>query len=345
MMRLPNFRYQAPATVAEAAAILSDSGPEARLLAGGTDLLPNMKRRQQTPGVLIGLRNVKDLHRENGSGSILRLGAGLTLAHLVESPRIRRQTTGLWQAAAQIATPQLRNMGTMGGNLCLDTRCAYYDQNEEWRRAIQFCMKKDGQTCWVAPRSRICLAISSTDTAPALISLGARVRLVSVRGERELPLEDLYRNDGMDYMTRQPDEILTEVILDTTPGWRSTYWKLRRRGSFDFPVLSVAAAVLMDGGGVAEKIRIVLGAVAMRPLLATAAAALLKGKKLTDDLLEQAAASAAILAKPMDNTDFTLHWRKEMARRMVVYALRELRGDDVLELRRRLTRQALLPVA
>jgi 4-hydroxybenzoyl-CoA reductase subunit beta len=232
-------------------------------------------------------------------------------------------------------------MGTLGGNLCLDTRCNYYDQTYEWRKAISFCMKKDGVTCWVAPASRRCLAVSSTDTAPALLSLRARVRLVGPGGERVLPLEDLYANDGIGYLTKSPDEVLTEVLLDPMPGWSSTYWKLRRRGSFDFPVLSVAAAARFAGGRRVEEARIVLGSVASRPLSATDAAALLAGRELTDAVIEEVAEAAAGPAKPMDNTDFTLHWRKRAVREAVGWALRDLRGDDVRELRRRIARHVL----
>ena len=228
-----------------------------------------------------------------------------------------------------MATPQLRNMGTLGGNLCLDTRCTYYDQRLEWRRAIGFCMKKDGQTCWVAPSSSRCLAVSSTDTAPILMALGAGVRLVSSVGERVVPLAELYNNDGIDYIARRPDEILTDVRLEPAQGWNSTYWKLRRRGSFDFPVLSVAAAARITGDGTVERARIVLGAVASRPQPCDDAAASLEGQKLTDDAIADAAERAAKLAKPMDNTDFTLHWRKRVAAQFVTWALRELRGDDV----------------
>src|SRR5262249_23670158 len=157
------------------------------------------------------------------------------------------------------------NMGTIGGNLCLDTRCNYYDQNYEWRKAIDFCMKKDGETCWVATSSPKCLAVSSTDTAPALIALGADVTLVSAEGPRRLPLTDLTANDGIRYLTRLPTEILTTVHVPNLEGWRSTYWKVRRRGAFDFPVLSVAAAARFDAGGAVIDARIVLGAVASRP--------------------------------------------------------------------------------
>jgi len=343
MMRLPDFRYLAPRTAHEAALMLAAEGAAegaALPLSGGTDLLPNMKRRQQTPAVLVGLRGIPALRTmDNGRG--LRLGAGLTLTSLVRSAQLRAQWRALWEAAAQVATPPLRAMGTLGGNLCLDTRCNYYDQSYEWRKAISFCMKKDGVTCWVAPASRRCLAVSSTDTAPALLSLGARVRLSGPSGERVLPLEALYANDGIRYLTKGPDEILTDVLLDPHPGWRSTYWKLRRRGSFDFPVLSVAAAARFGPGSVVEEARLVLGSVSSRPLSVPDAAALLVGKELSDAAIEEAAQMAAGPAKPMDNTDFTLHWRKRVVREVVGWALRDLRGDDVRALRSRVARHLL----
>jgi 4-hydroxybenzoyl-CoA reductase subunit beta len=343
MMRLPSYRYRAPKTVADAAAWLAESPADTMLLAGGTDLIPNMKRGQQTPATVVGLRGVAELsqlHEHDG----LRVGAGVTLTALVYDARIRANYAGLWQAAAQIATPHLRNMGTIGGNICLDTRCTYYDQSHEWRRAINFCMKKDGDTCWVATSSDRCLAVSSTDSAPALIALGATVRLVSASGTRDVALTDLYVNDGMHYLTRRADEILTSVQLPASTGWRSTYWKLRRRGSFDFPVASVAAAARMDGDVVVEA-RIVLGAVASRPIEVPAAAERLAGQRLTDDLIASVADDAYALAKPMDNTDFELLWRKKTVRSLVTSALRELRGDDMREARTKLARHPLIVVS
>ncbi len=341
MMRLPRFSYRTPTTVGEAASILAGEGPDAMLLAGGTDLVPNMKRRQQTPKTVVALRGIRAL-RDVSNGFGLTLGAGLTLTDLVQDPRVRERHAGLWQAAAQVATPHLRNMGTLGGNLCLDTRCTYYDQNLEWRRAIDFCMKKDGETCWVAPGSPRCLAVSSTDTAPALIALGAHVKLVSRGDERVVPLTDLYANDGIDYLTRRPDEILTAVLLDEDGDRRSAYWKLRRRGSFDFPVLSVAASARFGPDGTTvEDARIVLGAVASRPQPSEAATAAIVGNALTDAVIEEAAEAAARVAKPMDNTDFTLHWRKRVAREFVTYALRGIRGDDMRATRVRIARHSL----
>src|SRR5258706_1111066 len=286
MMRLPWFEHRSPRTIAEAARILAGEGPHAMLIAGGTDLLPTMKRRQMAPKVLVSLRNIPELKR-NGSA----LGAGTTLTQIVRQTALPR---GLRQAAAQVATVHLRNMGTIGGNLCLDTRCTYYNQNYEWRKAIDFCLKKDGDICWVATASKRCVAMSSTDCSPALLALGAKVKLVSSSGEREIALEDLYNNDGIDYLRRKPDEILTEITVNDAP---TTYWKLLRRGAFDFPVLGVAAAV-REGS-----VRLALGAVASRPFLVDQANDFLRGKELTDEVIEEAGRIAQSRAKPMDNAD------------------------------------------
>jgi 4-hydroxybenzoyl-CoA reductase subunit beta len=333
MMRLPLFEFRAPRTLDEAVRILDSEGPRAMPLAGGTDLLPNMKRRQQVPKTLLSLRHIEELHNvrlhKDSNTDTSRLGACVTLAEIASDPRFHNGMTALAQAASFVATPHIRNMATLGGNLCLDTRCNYYDQNYEWRKAINFCLKKDGETCWVAPGSAKCMAVSSTDTAPALIALGARVRLVSRSGERQVPLAELYNNDGMHYLERKPNEVLTEVLLDSLHGWKSTYWKLRRRGSFDFPVLSVAAAARITSGGVVEEARIVIGSTASRPLLAVEAGKFLAGRALSADSITQAATSAARIAKPLDNTDFDMSWRKKVTAEFVTYALRELRGDDV----------------
>ena len=330
MLRLPWFEHRAPRSVAEAAKILAGEGPRAMLIAGGTDLLPNMKRRHQAPQVLVSLQGIEQLRALNGS-----FGAGVTLTELV---RNERTPSALRQAAAQVATPHIRNVGTLGGNLCLDTRCTYYNQTYEWRKAIDFCLKKDGSICWVATASKRCVAVSSTDTAPALIALNATVKLVSARGEREIPVQALYQNDGIDYLSRTPDEILTEVRVPE--GWNSTYWKLRRRGSFDFPILGVAAALKFDGQTITEA-RIALGAVASRPFLVEKAGEFLKGKTLSDEVIAEAAGMVANRAKPMDNTDMDLYWRKEVADDFAGYALRELRGDDMREIRLRIARQSV----
>ena len=340
MMRLPLFRYAAPRTLDEAARILAAEGPSAMLLAGGTDLLPNMKRRQQTPAVVVGLRQVEGLHGARWNGGTATLGACTTLTSIVRDARLATQARALWEAAAQIATPHLRNMGTLGGNLCLDTRCNYYNQNYEWRKAIDFCLKKDGETCWVATASRRCVAVSSTDCAPALIALGAKVRLVSAAGEREIAAADLYLNDGIDYLARKPDEILAEVRLPDAKGWKSCYWKLRRRGAFDFPVLGVAAAVRAAPDGTVQDARIVLGAVASRPVV-TKGGDVLVGRRLTDEVIAEAGTKVASRAKPLDNADLDIYWRKDVVGSFVGYALRELRGDDMSATRLRIARHAV----
>ncbi len=340
MMRLPWFEYRAVSSAEEAARVLAGEGAQAMLVAGGTDLLPNMKRRQQTPRVLVSVRDVAAMRRFGDDGTV-SLGASLTLSDLVGNAAVRERYRGLWQAAAQVATPHLRNMGTIGGNLCLDTRCTYYDQNEEWRKAIDYCLKRDGQTCWVATASKRCVAASSTDTAPALIAIGATVRLVSAEGERDIPVADLYRNDGIDYLSRRSDEVLTEVLLPSDARWRSTYWKLRRRGSFDFPILGVAAAIRFAADGTVEDARVALGAVASRPFLVPDATTALVGKKLDDETIADAAGAVASRAKPLDNTDGDLYWRKQVVDDFTGYALRELRGDDLSTIRMSIARQAL----
>ena len=342
MMRLPLFEFRAPRTLEEAARILDGEGAGAMALAGGTDLLPNMKRRQQVPRTLMSLRYIEDLKHARLQHAGSRLGACVTLADIAADPRFRNGFTALAQAASLVATPHIRNMATLGGNLCLDTRCNYYDQNYEWRKAIDFCLKKDGDTCWVAPGSSKCMAVSSTDTAPALMALGARVRLISRTGEREVSLADLYNNDGLDYIKRKPNEILTEVLVDSLHGWKSTYWKLRRRGSFDFPVLSVAAATRITDGGVVEDARIVIGSAASRPLVAAEAEKTLVGRALNADAIAEAAVLAARIAKPLDNTDFDMSWRKKVTGEFVTCALRELRGDDVRRERESFMRTSFL---
>ncbi len=340
MMRLPLFEFRAPRTLQEASRILDGERTNAMPLAGGTDLLPNMKRRQQVPRTLMSLRHIQPLNDVELTLSGSRLGACLTLSDIAADPRFRNGLTALAQAASLVATPQIRNMATLGGNICLDTRCNYYDQSYEWRKSINFCLKKDGTTCWVAPGSSKCMAVSSTDTGPALMALGARVRLVSLSGEREVALSDFYNNDGIDYIKRRPDEILAEVLLDSLHGWKSAYWKLRRRGSFDFPVLSIAVAARLSRDKVVEDARIVVGAAACRPLAATDAANSLLGRPLNQQAIEEAAGIAARIAKPLDNTDFDMTWRKRVTAEFVTYALRELRGDDVRAERESFTRCA-----
>lgn len=323
MMRLPRFRYYAPRSVREAVKIRADAGPESAYVAGGTDLYPNMKRRQQTPKTVIGLSRISSLARMRFSDDGVSIGSAVTLSRVENDRRILRDYPGLSHAVAEISTPPLRNMGTLGGNLLLDTRCNYYDQNYEWRQAIRFCLKKDGDVCWVAPASRKCLAVQSADSVPILIALSARAVFVSPEGEREVAVEELYRNDGIAYLTKRPEELLTEIRVAKPDGWRGCYRKLRRRGSFDFPVLSVGAAVRREGKTVSDA-RLVLGGVASAPIRLTAAEDTLRGRPLEGEAIADAARAASALSRPMDNTDYSFLWRKEMTGKFVAAALRDL---------------------
>ncbi len=329
MLRLPSFTYLQPRTLKEALAMKADAGPDGMFVAGGTDLYPNMKRRHQEPKVVITLTGIAGLRRVYGR----TIGSGITLTDLSASPTVRQSAPAVAVAAALVSTPLLRNMGTLGGNLCLDTRCNYYNQTYEWRKAIDFCMKKDGHICWVAPSSPRCWAVSSSDVAPVMVALGADYVLVGPPpgGERVVPAARFYHNDGINYLTKQPDEVLTAVRLPASDGWDAVYHKLRRRGSFDFPVLGVAAWVKWQPGngkremGKVAEARIVLGGVASWPQEVPEAGAALVGTDLSDEGVAAAADAAYRPAKPMDNTDFDLSWRKQMTRVYVTRALEELR--------------------
>lgn len=326
MLRLPSFTYLQPRSLAEAIRMHADAGPAAMYVAGGTDLYPNMKRRHQEPKVVVSLMGIGEL---KNVGTLERgnvVGAGITLTDLSNVPTFQRLYPAIAHAATSVSTPLLRNMGTLGGNLCLDTRCNYYNQSYEWRKAIDFCMKKDGAICWVAPSSPRCWAVSSSDVAPVMVALGAEYHLVGPGGERVVPAGRFYHNDGINYLTKQPGEILTSVRLPAPGSWDAVYHKLRRRGSFDFPVLGVAAWVQWDGRRVADA-RVVLGGVASYPQEIGAAGAALRGAELSDQRIAAAADAAYGPAKPMDNTDFDLSWRKQMTRVYVTRALEELRDN------------------
>ncbi|MBI3635021.1 MAG: FAD binding domain-containing protein [Candidatus Rokubacteria bacterium] len=326
MLRLPPFTYHAPRAIDDAVRLVREHGAGAMLVAGGTDLYPNMKRRQFEPKTLIGLRGIRDLDGVRGSTRDgLVLGATTTLTAVANHADVARHYAAVATAAGLVSSPQLRNAGTIGGNVCVDTRCNYYNQTYQWRKAIGFCMKKDGDICLVAPGSPRCWAVSSSDTAPALWAIGARVRLIGATGERTIPLEALYRDDGIQYLAKAPDEIVAEILLPPADGWTSAYLKLRRRGSFDFPVLGVAVALKLDGTRVAGA-RIVLGAVASLPREAKPAAQALIGERLTPELITRTADLAAGPSKPLDNTDFAHFYRKKMTRVFVARALRRLAG-------------------
>jgi 4-hydroxybenzoyl-CoA reductase subunit beta len=284
-----------------------------------------MKRRQFAPRVVVGLRGLPGLAGIDANGG-LRLGALATLTEVADHLDVCSRWPAIARAAGLVSSPPLRNAGTIGGNLCVDTRCNYYNQSEFWRASIGYCMKKDGDVCLVAPGSSVCWALSSSDTAPVMITLDAEVTLVGPEGERRIPVKSLYGPDGIDYLAKKADEILTEIHVPAREGWKMTYRKLRRRGSIDFPILGVAAAVKLGKANVVEDARIVLGAVHTHPVEATQAQEFLRGKVLAADTIEMAAGIAYKPAKPLDNADLVYSWRKRMARIETARALRELAG-------------------
>lgn len=332
MLRLPRFEYLRPKSLLEAAAMLAGQGPDVRLLAGGTDLLPNLKRRhQQANSVvsLLGIPGLSEIHPEVGGACDLTLGATALLHDVASHPEVARRYPALARAVASISSPPLRHMATIGGNVCVDTRCTYYNQTEEWRRSIHYCMKAEGEICWVAPSSPRCWAHSASDSAPMLQALGARVHLKSEREEREIGIADLFRDDGIAYLGKRPDEILTAIRLpeESAAGrCRQAFWKLRRRGSIDFAVLSTAVALWTASDGTVEKARIVLGSVASAPVSADDAAEALVGRPLQPETIAQAAKLARKVATPMDNTDFQAQWRGAMVQKYTEAALLEAAG-------------------
>ncbi len=331
MLRLPDFSYLRPKSVKEAVNLLSDFGSEGMAVAGGTDVYPKMKRGQFTPRYLVSLKDLP------GLGGIrprtkegMWIGAGETLTAVGQNSAVQKSFPALAHAADSVSTPPLRNVGTIGGNLFVDTRCNYYDQTFFWRQAAGFCIKKDGDICLVAPKSKICLAVFSSDTAPVLCSLGATATLVGPQGERKIPLFELYRNDGIDFLIKGGDELLKGITIPRAIfGTRNVYLKLRRRGSFDFPVLGVAAAMKLDKGGTCLSARIVLTAVASSPQVVKEAQQLLEGKKIDRETIEAAAELSMRVSHPVDNADMDYWYRKRMTRVYVKRALAQLAGVEL----------------
>jgi 4-hydroxybenzoyl-CoA reductase subunit beta len=323
MMRLPKFDYRTPKTISEAVKIMADVGPSGQFVAGGTDLYPNMKRRQQMPKTVISVMRLQELHQITDNGDGLTIGASVTLTDICNHPIINRDYPVVAQAARTISTPLLRNMGTIGGNLLLDTRCNYYDQNYEWRKGINFCLKKDGDVCWVAPGSSKCWAVQSADLVPVMVAIGAKLRFTSTLGDRVIDAAGLYNDDGIEYLHKRPDELLVDIHLPPANGWRASYQKLRRRGAFDFPVLGVAAYIKYASNNQVTDARIILGGIAPSPIHIKEASALI-GQPLGNDQIDAAAEAAYVKARPLDNTDFVYQWRKQMARQYTLRALKAL---------------------
>ncbi len=327
MLRLPAFHYSQPKTLREASRLLADVGPETMVVAGGTDVYPKMKRGQFTPRHLVSLRGIRELKGIRQTPEGVWIGAGESLTAVSGHRLIAKHFPALAHAAESVSTPQLRNMGTIGGNVLVDTRCNYYDQTFFWRQAVGFCMKKDGDICLVAPGSSKCLAIASSDTAPVLVSLGAEAVLVSKQAERRIKISDLYFDDGINFLGKGRDEVLKGLLIPKeTLGRRNVYLKLRRRGSFDFPILGVAATMNTDDRGECEHASVVLTAVASAPKIVAEASTLLSGKKVTRELIDTVADAAAKISHPLDNADLDYWYRKRMAKVYTQRALAQLAG-------------------
>ena len=324
MNRMPEFRLTHPATYAEAAALLA-AEPGARLLGGGTDLVPNLRRGLESPPLLVDLGAVQGGADVELDAAALLLGAGVTLARLAADERIASNYTALGEAARSAAGPGHRTVATLGGNLCLDTRCVFYNQSAWWREANDHCLKRGGSTCHVAPQGEHCHAAFSGDLAPALIALGAEVDLLSCRGTRRVALAEAYRDDGAAHLAIERDEVLARVRVPApAPGRVSGYRKARVRGAMDFPLAGVACALRLDRGAIAE-LRIALTGTNSRPLLLQGTEALL-GKPLDDAGLAGLAKLVRKQVSPMRTTAMSSNYRRLVAAVHAQRLVRELAG-------------------
>ncbi len=329
MLRLHPFRYHRPDTVDEAIALLCESGEDAMPIAGGTDLMPNMKHRLFTPGHLVSLNRIVALRGIGlgAEGTFLRIGALESLADVAAHRLVQEHCFALAAAAGLVAGPQLRNMGTIGGNVCLDTRCTYYNQTEFWRSALGYCLKKDGSICHVTGVGRKCVAAHSADTPPVLIALGATFLLAGPGGVRLIAADDFFVTDGIHNTRRARDEILIEIRVPLAgPQRRSVYRKLRQRNSIDFPLLSVAVACDLDESGVVGEIRGVVSALGARPRVLSGWDAIALGKRLDDRVIDALAERAHAQCRPLENMIVDAKWRRAMVPVQVRRALCELAG-------------------
>lgn len=328
MLRLPAFVYEAPDTVEEVLHLLA-SRPGVRLVAGGTDLIPNLKHGVEEADVVVSLRRLPELAEvvpcENGA---LELGALLTLENLASDTTVGARYPALAQAAGLIAGPHHRRMGTLGGNLCLNTRCVYINQTHFWREALGYCIKKDGDMCHVVRRGKRCVAAASNDTAPVLTTLDATLFVASeARGERTLPIRDFYTHDGVDNKAIEADEMLLKVrVPPPVPGLHGAYGKMRPRNSIDFPRLSVAVSFQVVDGLLRHP-QVVLSALAARPIAIRKLDDIAEGQKPGEDVWEAVASECYSQAHPLSNIDSDPTYRREMVpvyvRRALRHALKE----------------------
>ena len=326
-MALPAFRLIRSRNLPDALAALSQhAGAGARsirVLAGGTDLLPSMRQRLFEPEFVLDLRLINELKgiRETERG--IEIGALTALSEIENSELLKRNCPVLVEAAKTVASPVIRNMSTIGGNICLDTRCLWYNQSLAWRKSCGFCIKKDGDLCHVAPGGAKCWAVFSADTPPALLCLDAQIEIASASATRRIQLRDFYTGVGDDYRKLQPQELLTRIILPrSSAGYRGAYRKLRVRGSIDYPLAGVAVACKRSHGHI-EDLRVALTAVNPAPVLVQGTAAALNGGVMNEDVAERIADLAARTAKPLTTSALTPEYRREMIRVFTRRALLE----------------------
>ena len=313
MLTLPEFEFVRPRSLDEACAALEGEEGEALLIAGGTDLLPNMKHGLFTPRRLVSLRGVSELReiRETDEGGLV-LGAGVTLSSIASHPLVRARYGAFAKAAGVVAGPQIRNMATLGGNVCLDTRCSYYNQTEFWRGALGYCIKKDGTICHVVPKGQKCVAAASADTPTALLVYGAKLRLVSRRGERWVDLDAFFVNDGIRNNTKAHDEILAAVALPPAEkGAFAAYHKFSLRKAIDFPLLSIALSVQKTESEKVAGLKLAVGALTARPRLMRLNGIAL-GRPLTPEFVSQVAEEARKQCHPLLSVAIDPTWRRDI---------------------------------
>ncbi|MFW6078255.1 MAG: FAD binding domain-containing protein [Gemmatimonadota bacterium] len=327
MLRLHEYAYHRPDALDAALALLDEHGDDAMPVAGGTDLVPNMKHRLFSPGHLVALKGIAELRGIEAVDGELRIGATETLSAVSRHPLVRRHFASLARAAGNVAGPQLRNMGTIGGNLCLDTRCTYYNQTHFWREALGFCLKKDGETCHVTKVGKKCVAAHSADTPPVLMTLGATVDLVSPDGERAVPVADFFVPDGEWNTVRRRDELVTRIRVPLPPdGLRTSFQKLRERDSIDFPILNVAVAVELEPDETVRDLRIAVSALGSRPRDLRGVDDIAAGERLSDEVVEAVAERAYKQCHPLTNIISDPEWRRAMVPVHVRRALHEVRS-------------------
>jgi 4-hydroxybenzoyl-CoA reductase subunit beta len=320
-LSLPQFKLLRPRTVEEAISLLVKHGTHPgegaraiRIIAGGTDLIPSMQQKLFEPEYVLDIRHVAELKSIGETQDGVEIAALTTLTQIEHSHFLRQHYPVLTEAAATVASPVLRNMGTIGGNICLDTRCLWYNQSLTWRKGCGFCIKKDGDLCHVAPGGTKCWAAFSGDTPAALLCLNAEVEIASAAGARRMPLQHFYTGEGDNYRDLRPDEILTRVFLPSSSAdCRGVYRKLRVRGSIDYPLAGVAVALRWSNGHATDA-RVALTAVNPAPVLVKNAGELLEGKTVDEALAEAVGDLAAKTAKPLTTSALTPEYRREMIR-------------------------------